>query len=240
MKPCSLILIVAVAAVYVGCESEEESTSPPIGATDAVAADGGPTDIAASDGLSADASTADSSMADTASNLSWFSTCGDPVCSGYSAPDPPIDMCGALSATAGDACATEGQRCDPMDNCNAQLVCAETDPKTSAGGCPISRRVFKTDITYVSPSERDALAKELLTIPLARWRYLHEGAETPAHLGFIIEDVEPSHAVQSRRDRVDLYGFTAMAVATIQAQQRKIEALERQLKRLEDRLAPAK
>ena len=243
--------------VCLGCESEKSSTTPPPGSidgngSDEVSADAPATDTptatdtpsatdtptatdtpSATDIPAVDVPVADLPAGDANASLSWFTTCGDPVCSGYSAPDPPIDMCAALSVSDGDACTVEGQLCDPMDSCNAQLICASADPKDGEEGCPKSRRAFKTDIAYVSAAERDALAKELLTMPLARWRYVHEGAETPAHLGFIIEDVEPSHAVQSRRDRVDLYGFTAMAVATIQAQQRKIEALEQKLKRLE-------
>ena len=36
-----------------------------------------------------------------------------------------------------------------MDSCNVLYVCAEKDPKMEPGGCPISRRQFKTEINYL-------------------------------------------------------------------------------------------
>ncbi len=176
---------------------------------------------------------------DAVSGLQWWTTCGDPVCSGHTPADPPLPLCTDVNAAEGQSCPTAADMCDPVNSCNARMVCADADPKAGPGGCPISRRAFKTDVAYLSTGERDALAAELLTMPLATWRYLHEGAETPAHLGFIIEDIEPSAAVQSRRDRGDLYGYTTMAVATIQQQQRKIEALEREMQALKKGLRAA-
>jgi hypothetical protein len=43
----------------------------------------------------------------------------------------------------------------------------------------------------------------------------------------VIEDVAPSASVDPARDVVDLYGYTAMAVAAFQAQACEIEALRR-------------
>lgn len=45
----------------------------------------------------------------------------------------------------------------------------------------------------------------------------------------MIDDNEDSAAADAKRDVVDLYGYTSMAVATIQVQARQIEALEREV-----------
>jgi hypothetical protein len=100
------------------------------------------------------------------------------------------------------------------------------------GGCPISRREFKRDIVYLDEQRVDALAADLIRIPLATWNYRPEPASAPPHLGFIIEDVEPSPSVESDRDRVDLYGGFSMAVAAIQSQQRQIDGLREQIAEL--------
>ncbi|MGH7896283.1 MAG: hypothetical protein ACREQL_16575, partial [Candidatus Binatia bacterium] len=56
-------------------------------------------------------------------------------------------------------------------------------------------------------------------------------------LGFIIDDVGTSPAVAADGGHVDLYGYTSMAVAAIQAQQKRIEALEREVAALRRALA---
>jgi hypothetical protein len=64
---------------------------------------------------------------------------------------------------------------------------------------------------------------------LATYRYRDAGPADRAHLGFIIEDVEPSAAVDAERDQVDLYGYASMAVAALQVQARQIESLQAEL-----------
>jgi hypothetical protein len=51
---------------------------------------------------------------------------------------------------------------------------------------------------------------------LATWRYKQDPSKE--RLGFIIDDNERSVAVDGRRDMVDLYGYTSLAVAAIQNQ----------------------
>jgi hypothetical protein len=100
--------------------------------------------------------------------------------------------------------------------------------------CPTSRAKYKTDIDYLSSDERARLANDVESIPLVRYRYKN-GPERE-HLGFIIEDVEPSPGVDSARDEVDLYGYTSMAVAALQEQHREIEELKAEVKRLRAQL----
>lgn len=154
-------------------------------------------------------------------DLEWYTSCGAPVCGPGS--DVPTGASLCTDQVEGEPCEDEGGTCDPGTGCGVNLVCAAEDPKTQPGGCPISRARFKRDITYVSDARRARLAQDLLALPLATWRYREgDGSE---RLGFIIEDVEPSPSVDSARDRVDLYGYTTMAVAALQEQSRELAAL---------------
>lgn len=112
------------------------------------------------------------------------------------------------------------------------LICAASDPRSGSFGCPISQRRFKTEIRYLTPPDRERVHAELLKIRLATYRYKQTPASSPKRLGFIIEDVSSPLCVDGRRERVDLYGYTSMAVAALQVQAKKIEALERQLAEL--------
>jgi hypothetical protein len=164
----------------------------------------------------------------TTAALKWWKTCGDPVCRGYTGGSG-APRC--ATEKAGDACATADQKCDPMDSCNALLVCGATDPTKGGVVCPISRRDAKQDIAYLPPEALIELRDELLSVPLATWRYKHDPAA--AHLGFIIEDLKSgSPAVDAQRGLVDLYGYTSMAVATLQLQAREIATLRAEVEQL--------
>ena len=158
--------------------------------------------------------------------LTWYTTCGDPVCRGYTAP-AGVSRC--TTEMAGASCTTEGQRCDPMDSCNVLLICAKSDPKTGPGGCPISRREAKQEIAYLDDNARSRLADEIQRTKLATYRYKTGG---PLRLGFLIDDQPLSMSVDPSRDMIDLYGYTSMAVAAIQQQAKRIAALEAQLTEL--------
>jgi hypothetical protein len=124
--------------------------------------------------------------------------------------------------TCGDTTCKKGQQC-----CTGMPFPKPTcfDGKI----CPISRRSAKKEIVYLSPSDERAVAAELMRYRLASYRYSIEGETDAQHLGFIIDDVAPSPAVEESGERVDLYAYTSMAVATLKVQERRIEALEREL-----------
>lgn len=167
--------------------------------------------------------------------LQWWETCGDVVCRGWSR-ERYLPLCGALAE--GDACRRNGQECDiALDGCNVNLRCATTDPSTN---CPISKAAYKHDIRYLADDDAERLRDELLDVRLATWAYTAEGAGAPTHLGFIIDDVEPSPAVAADGETVDLYGYTSMTVATLQVQQRQIEALQAEVAALRTELAARK
>jgi hypothetical protein len=171
-------------------------------------------------------------------DLRLFATCGDPVCGIRPHGDPAVKAC-SKAQVAGSACATAGVRCDPCPGCDAAsgcnqfLVCAAQDPQMGVGGCPISRRSYKRDIRYLSDRELARYEADLLGMKLATWRYKHDPARP--RLGFIIDDLDEhagAAAVEGTGDRVDLYGYTSLAVATLQRQARQIAGLQRELAEL--------
>jgi hypothetical protein len=66
------------------------------------------------------------------------------------------------------------------------------------------------------------------------------GSPADQRLGFIIEDDPMSPAVVHDKDRVDLYGYTTMAVATLKVQSQEIEALRREVHELKKELESAR
>lgn len=174
--------------------------------------------------------------------LTWFLTCGGPTCpAGIDGGPPPdagfLDDAGAPCAKEGSSCSALGETCgtgQPLVSCGASLVCSDHDPR--AHGCPVSSRKFKDDVEYVESAELERLHDEALRIRLATYRYKPAyGEPNQKHLGFIIEDDPQSPAVQAGRDRVDLYGYVSMAVATMQVQEKEIAKLRRELTELRAR-----
>ena len=171
--------------------------------------------------------------------LKWYTTCGDPAC-GMPTDDPALADC--MAQKEGDPCGTAGDSCEIAgDDCNTNLVCADRDPKDSPNGCPISQAKEKHAIEYLTDGDRERIREDVMTMPLATWKYNKEGQGEKEHLGFIIDD-QPfsSPAVRPSGERVDLYGYTSMAVAAIQAQNRDIDALRTEVQALRDELSREK
>jgi hypothetical protein len=107
------------------------------------------------------------------------------------------------------------------------MIC-DTQPQTN---CPVSSRKFKEGIEYVSDEGLQQLHDDTLRLQLAAYNY-KPGVSDPAprHLGFIIEDTPPATpAVGWSRERVDLYGYLSMVVATMQVQEKEITELRKEL-----------
>jgi hypothetical protein len=155
--------------------------------------------------------------------LLWYATCGDPVCGNHR--DHGVPPC--TTESAGKGCETPGARCDPGSSCNEDLVCATTDPRMQAGGCPVSRASYKKDIHFLSSSELRTYRDQLLALPLARYRYRQ--SDSREHLGFLIDGHESLACVEPERDQVDLYGYASMAVAALQVQARQIDDLAKEV-----------
>lgn len=153
--------------------------------------------------------------------LQWYQTCGDPACGGHT--DRGLDPC--TTEQLGDLCDEEGASCDPGNDCNATFLCTTEDP---AVNCPISLRSEKHNIAYLQPEARKAVAQRLLDTRLATWQY-NKQTDDRQHFGFIIDDDPQSPAVAADGGHVDLYGYTSMAVATLQEQAVQIQAQQAQL-----------
>jgi hypothetical protein len=137
--------------------------------------------------------------------------------------DPAVANC--TGETSGAPCTTPDVLCDLVNGCSTKLKCTDQDP-TNGGLCPRSRALYKRDIAYLSPSERERIYRDLLAIPLASYEYKSDPTATP-QLGFILEDVEPSPATSG--DHVNLYGYLSMAVNAVQLQAKEIEALKQEV-----------
>jgi hypothetical protein len=80
------------------------------------------------------------------SSLSWFKTCGAPVCGPNTNGPTGQPLC--TNEKVGDHCIGQGAMCDPGVGCGVNLVCAASDPTKNPGGCPIrARATRKTSAT---------------------------------------------------------------------------------------------
>lgn len=160
-------------------------------------------------------------------DLFWFRTCGDVVCSGWTPSGAPL--CDATQ-TLGALCAVADQTCDLQDDCNVQLICAETDPQKE-NPCPISRAAWKDQIQPLTGPEKEHLAQQALTVPLSSWHYAIPGPPEGRHVGFMLEDL-PQGSPAVRGDTVDLYGLATLSLAAIQQQQQEIDGLRAEVEAL--------
>ena len=165
----------------------------------------------------------------------WQYTCGDPVCRGYQGQPPGVAACN--DQKSGDACPVLDDRCDPRDDCNRLLVCT-TDPPPPMP-CPISRRDAKEDVRYLSAQDLALRARELRAIRLATYRYRGAPASSAPRLGFVIDDGAPAACLAGGGGQVDLYGYTSLAVATLQAQALEIEELRSEVAALRREIGKA-
>ncbi|MFT5354853.1 MAG: hypothetical protein ACI9KE_002066 [Polyangiales bacterium] len=96
----------------------------------------------------------------------------------------------------------------------------------------MSTRRAKRDIEYLGEAEIETLAAAAMSTRLTTYEYIDPALDGRRRLGFIIEDQPASYAVDPERSQVDLYGYTSMLVAAMQSQERRIEALEGELRAL--------
>src|SRR5262252_3224403 len=154
--------------------------------------------------------------------------------------------CGTGCCASGEWCDQSGAtpvcRCGNGAACTNGLMCA-----ASLGGpgicgticcggagnpCPVSRRIYKRDITPVDDPSLQRLYAELRRIQLTTYQYKQDPPSAPRRLGFIIDDTKTPYPINPDGTTVDLYGYMSMAVAAIQVQSREIEDLRREVARL--------
>ncbi len=138
--------------------------------------------------------------------------------------------CPTIRPHIGTACSQDNQYCQYGDCNSTALRCESGTWHTQMTGCPISTSRYKEGIHYLSSDELHVLASETLETPLANYQY--KIGDSHPRLGFIIEDNPGSPAVVHGKDRVDLYGYTSMAIATLQVQNHQIEKLEHEVTEL--------
>ena len=135
----------------------------------------------------------------------------------------------------GVPCSAPGKKCtyecggDGARTCSAALkvwISAQGSP------CPVSTRRVKRDIRYLSPRQTRAISRRVLKVKLATYNYKDPALGQGRQLGFILEDLGQSYAGDPGRGQVNLYGYSSMLLATVQAQQRSIEQLQRQVQAL--------
>lgn len=179
----------------------------------------------------ADVGTGDATADTGGGEAHWYTTCGDPVCRGYT---PPVGVAECTAAQIeGASCPTAGETCDPKSDCDSLLLCATKDPKQQTGGCPISRRAVKQDVVYLDDAALRRVTDAVLSMPLATWRY--RDAPEARQLGFVLEDVTPNPAADEAHDRVNLYAFTTMAVAALRVQHAELATLRQRVEELQAR-----
>lgn len=142
--------------------------------------------------------------------------------------------CTAGRPHVGDTCAKEGDSCaiDPPAECgDLDLICTKGVWSLPNTECPVSTAKAKKEIAYLDRAAEDRLHDDLMSVGLATYRY--KDGEQARHLGFVIEDMPPgSPAVLQSESRVDLYGYTSMTVASLKHQQREIDELRAEVRRL--------
>jgi hypothetical protein len=182
---------------------------------------------------------------DTTRNPEHCGTCGETCTSGACRANACVDSPACTGETCGDgmACSDMGGqgRCCPTGTTFTANIssffgcCPDTDfCGCKDGACPISRVEHKRDIAAVTDDELARLTELLLATPLFTWRY--EDAPEASRFGFLIDESAPPFSVLPDGERVDLYGYTSLAVAALKRLKADNDTLRERLERLERRL----
>ena len=155
--------------------------------------------------------------------------------------EPSQELCEDRDVWAGEECAEVDDSCvltqaftcissgEGVRSSEALLTCRDKPYTDQDTVCPQSSRTVKRDIVYVDSDERQALAKQVLDVKLARYHYI-DPKKPGRKLGYILEDIP--EAPFSRGDHVDMYAYVSAVVALAQEQQVEIERLGQELQAL--------
>lgn len=226
------------------CSSSNFTTAEPIdAATDSTAADSTePRDTAAGDTATGDtATTADTAVVDSSNSDGKADT--GPKCEGHtSGPCPEGLSC--VSCPAGGPsnnyvcstpCTSNAQCTDPArPKCNMPLGAEEGICTANEFAClwgAVSTRKLKDEIAYLSDEEIVALARQALTIKLASYHYKSDKTGKK-NLGYILEDAPNAASSDLSKNQVDLYAYASMVLAATKVQEKRIDALEKEMTKL--------
>ena len=151
-------------------------------------------------------------------------------------PNPDAN-CPAGIPLLGSACTTANKTCTYACGLGGARLCKQGAWYTANGGpCPVSSRRAKKNILYLTEAERQRVAEDLARFKLATYEYRDPALGDRRYLGFIIEDVPGSPAVDRDGTMVDLYGYTSMILAAVQAQGEELAKLQAELAQVKRRL----
>ena len=147
--------------------------------------------------------------------------------------------CPAAIPNVGIGCASEGKQCTYGCENGHSRTCSDGVwvASNSPYGCPVSSKQYKRDIHYLAFDDLRRVADQVRSLRLATWKYLDPKIASGTRLGIIVEDAPASDAVDPRGDRVDLYGYTSMAVAAAQVNARDVDDLRREVEALRAEIA---
>lgn len=166
----------------------------------------------------------------------------DEHCSGpltWHCETPSTDPgCPAAMPNAGTACTSEGRQCtygcerDHARTCTGGVWTISSSPY----GCPVSSKTYKRDIHYLGLDELRGVADRVESLRLATWAYVDSKIATGKRLGIIAEEA-PHDALDPRGDRIDLYGYTSMAIAAVQVSAHDVDALRAEVEAMRAEIA---
>lgn len=228
-----------------GCSASNFTTADPIDtgtATDSAVVDTGSTDGTAGDTAVGDSAVGDTAIADTAKGDTNPADTG-PKCEGHS-PGSCEPGLSCVSCPAGGpsnnyvcstSCKSNAQCTDSArPKCNMPLgaeegICTANDFPCLWGA--VSSRKLKDEIAYLSDEEIVALARQALAIKLASYHYKNDKSEKK-NLGYILEDAPQAASSDMTKGQVDLYAYASMVLAATKVQEKRIDALEKEMAKL--------
>jgi len=148
-------------------------------------------------------------------------------------------VCPAAIPNVGLGCSTEGKQCTygcengHSRTCSGGVWVASNSPY----GCPVSSKTYKRDIQYLAFDDLRRVAEQVASLRLARWQYIDPKLGTGPLLGIIVEDAPTSDAIDGSGDRIDIYGYTSMAIAAAQVNAKDVEALRHEIDALRAEVA---
>lgn len=95
---------------------------------------------------------------------------------------------------------------------------------------------FKENVHYLTPDEKNAVAREVLGLKLATYDYKPGLGDEGKHLGFIIEDAPSASFVRPSEKMVDVYALASALTAVVQKQEAVIARLEAEVAELKAKL----
>ncbi|HMF42294.1 MAG TPA: tail fiber domain-containing protein [Polyangia bacterium] len=170
--------------------------------------------------------------------------CGQPPCN----PNPGAGVCAPATLCCGTTCCAQGQLCcDPEGPLGGEPTCytPTNDQPTCPQGCAPLCKSDRNQKKNIAPADTQAILDKVAHLPISTWTYLEEPSSVH-HLGPMAQDFHASFGL-GNDDRtynsVDAHGVALAAIQALErvvaGQEKRIQALERENRRLERRARPA-